>query len=62
MVEASSLALANSLTADERSDELIYPRIERIRQISAEIAFSVIRAAQAEVRFRVRILETGLIC
>ena len=62
MVEAASLGLANALTADERALDMVYPRIERIRQISAEIAFSVIRAAQAEVRFRVRILETGLIC
>ncbi|KAH9940321.1 malic enzyme [Amylocystis lapponica] len=46
MVEASSLGLANSLTDDERAVDLIYPRIERIREISAQIACSVIRAAQ----------------
>lgn len=49
MVEASSLALADSLTSEERSLELIYPRIERIREISALIATRVIRAAQREV-------------
>lgn len=48
MVEAASLALANSLNAEERALEMIYPRIERIRDISAEIAFSVVRMAQQE--------------
>ncbi|KAF9009971.1 hypothetical protein BDQ17DRAFT_1347251 [Cyathus striatus] len=46
MVEASSLGLADSLTAEERSLGLLYPRIERIREISAHIAKEVIRAAQ----------------
>ena len=46
MIEAASLGLANSLTDEERSLELVYPRIERIRDISAQIALAVIRAAQ----------------
>ncbi|KAF8636932.1 hypothetical protein AX17_003183 [Amanita inopinata Kibby_2008] len=46
MVEASSLGLADALTEEERSMELLYPRIERIREISAHIAEQVIRAAQ----------------
>nr|ADM26561.1 malic enzyme [Cunninghamella echinulata] len=46
MIEAASLGLANSLTDEERGLELVYPRIERIRDISAQIALSVIRAAQ----------------
>ncbi|KAL1703644.1 hypothetical protein EV121DRAFT_280993 [Schizophyllum commune] len=46
MVEASSLGLANSLTEDERVHDLLYPRIERIRDISAANAAAVIRAAQ----------------
>ncbi|KAI0641315.1 malic enzyme [Trametes meyenii] len=46
MVEASSLGLADSLTADERAQDLLYPRVERIREISTQIALSVIRAAQ----------------
>jgi len=46
MVEASSLGLANSLNDEERSLGLLYPRIERIREISAFIAKEVIRAAQ----------------
>ena len=50
MVEASSLGLAHSLTKDEEDVGLVYPRIERIRDISAQIAVDVIRAAQkAEV-------------
>ena len=46
MVEASSLGLARSLTKDEEDEGLVYPRIERIRDISAQIAVDVIRAAQ----------------
>ncbi|KAJ7185382.1 hypothetical protein C8R46DRAFT_882112 [Mycena filopes] len=46
MVEASSLGLANSLTQDEEAAGLLYPQIERIREISADIALQVIRAAQ----------------
>lgn len=46
MVEASSLGLADSLTEDEIALDLLYPRIERIREISAQIAMTVIRAAQ----------------
>lgn len=49
MIEAASLGLANSLTHEERGLELVYPRIERIRDISAQIALSVIRAAQNAV-------------
>jgi len=46
MVEASALGLADALTVEERDLDLIYPRIERIRDISAHIAIQVIRAAQ----------------
>ncbi|KAJ8520289.1 hypothetical protein ONZ45_g2845 [Pleurotus djamor] len=46
MVEASSLGLANSLTPEEHAMGLIYPRVERIREISAHIALAVIRSAQ----------------
>ncbi|KAF4564606.1 hypothetical protein EYR40_010772 [Pleurotus pulmonarius] len=46
MVEASSLGLANSLTPEERAMGLLYPQVERIREISVAIATSVIRAAQ----------------
>ena len=49
MVEAASLALADSLTKEERDLELVYPRIERIREISADIAARVVRMAQKEV-------------
>jgi malic enzyme len=50
MVEASSLGLAASLTEEEIASDLLYPRIERIREISAQIAMTVIRAAQKAVR------------
>ncbi|KIP04502.1 hypothetical protein PHLGIDRAFT_31333 [Phlebiopsis gigantea 11061_1 CR5-6] len=48
MIEAASLGLADSLTDEERALDLVYPRIERIREISAQIALSVIRTAQKE--------------
>ncbi|KXN92133.1 NADP-dependent malic enzyme [Leucoagaricus sp. SymC.cos] len=48
MVEASSLGLADSLTEAEHAQGLLYPRVERIREISAQIAKAVIRAAQRE--------------
>ena len=50
MIEAASLGLANSLTEAEHAQDLIYPRIERIRDISAQIAARVVRQAQKEVR------------
>ena len=46
MVEASSLGLADALTPDERAADLLYPRVDRIREISEDIALAVIRAAQ----------------
>ncbi|RDB28053.1 NADP-dependent malic enzyme [Hypsizygus marmoreus] len=46
MVEASSIGLANALTEEEHAMGLLYPRVERIREISAHIAKEVIRAAQ----------------
>ena len=57
MIEASSLGLAHSLTAEERADELLYPRIERIREISAIVTMKVIRAAQVAVRTHARDFE-----
>ncbi|KAI0264014.1 malate dehydrogenase [Gloeopeniophorella convolvens] len=46
MVEHASVALAGSLDAEERAADLVYPRLDRIRDISARIALAVIRAAQ----------------
>jgi malate dehydrogenase (oxaloacetate-decarboxylating)(NADP+) len=54
MVEASSLGLADSLTNEEIAADLLYPRVERIREISANIAMTVIRAAQKAVRLSCR--------
>ncbi|KAF5315039.1 hypothetical protein D9619_007319 [Psilocybe cf. subviscida] len=48
MVEQASIALAGSLNADESASELMYPRLTRIRDISAKIALAVIRAAQKD--------------
>ena len=49
MVEQAAIALASSLTDDEKSSGLVYPRLTRIRDISAQIALAVIRAAQKDV-------------
>ncbi|KAG9004367.1 hypothetical protein FRB94_002456 [Tulasnella sp. JGI-2019a] len=46
MIEASAIAVSESLTPDEQAHELMYPRITRIREISAFVALKVIRTAQ----------------
>ena len=46
MVEASALGLADALTDAERADGLLYPRVERTREISGHIARAGGRAAQ----------------
>jgi malate dehydrogenase (oxaloacetate-decarboxylating)(NADP+) len=48
MVLAASLALADSLTVEEKDDGLVYPRLTRIREISVGIAVGVIKTAQKE--------------
>jgi malate dehydrogenase (oxaloacetate-decarboxylating)(NADP+) len=50
MVEQASVALAGSLEKEEREAGLVYPRLNRIREISAKIALAVVRAAQNSVR------------
>ena len=47
-VVAAALALADALTPEERALELVYPRVERIREISADIAHRVVRTAQKD--------------
>jgi malate dehydrogenase (oxaloacetate-decarboxylating)(NADP+) len=49
MVEAAAFALAESLTQGEKDEGRIYPRVERIREISAKVAVAVIRAARKSV-------------
>ena len=49
MVEQAAVALAESLTEEEKQAGLVYPRLTRIRDISAQIALAVIRAAQKDV-------------
>lgn len=50
MVERAAAALASSLNDDELATGLVYPRLARIRDLSARIAMAVIRQAQTEVR------------
>ena len=49
MIEASAIAVSESLTHDEEEHELLYPRITLIREISTNVALKVIRTAQAAV-------------
>ncbi|KAJ2853404.1 hypothetical protein GGI22_004883 [Coemansia erecta] len=48
MFYAVSKALANSLTSEERELGELYPRIERIRQVAAELAAALIVQAVRE--------------
>ncbi|KAJ1908235.1 hypothetical protein LPJ81_000249 [Coemansia sp. IMI 209127] len=50
MIYAVSKALANSLTSEERELGELYPRIERIRQVAAELAAAlIVQAVREEV-------------
>jgi malate dehydrogenase (oxaloacetate-decarboxylating)(NADP+) len=49
MVEQAAIALATSLEPEEKAADLLYPRLPRIRDISAKVALAVIREAQAAV-------------
>lgn len=49
MVECAAITLSLSMTPEEVAAELVYPRIARIRDISAHIALAVIRQSQADV-------------
>ncbi|KNC99727.1 uncharacterized protein SPPG_05108 [Spizellomyces punctatus DAOM BR117] len=48
MVYQSAVTLAESLTEEERSEQRLYPRLQRIREISALIARDVIHTALRE--------------
>lgn len=55
MVERAAIELAKSLSEEELAAGLIYPRLVRIREVSALIARGVIREAQKEVRFDIKV-------
>jgi malate dehydrogenase (oxaloacetate-decarboxylating)(NADP+) len=46
MIHAAAQALSESLTSEERARNLLYPDVERIREVSIIIAHGVIRSAQ----------------
>lgn len=46
MITASAIALSEALTPEEKEASLLYPRLNRIRDVSAVVAFGVVRAAQ----------------
>jgi len=48
MITGSAIALSEAVDEDEASTGLLYPRLTRIRDVSAKVASGVIRAAQKE--------------
>ncbi|KIK69626.1 hypothetical protein GYMLUDRAFT_34011 [Collybiopsis luxurians FD-317 M1] len=48
MVEKAAFALSTSLNEEEKNRELVYPRLDRIREISAQVALAVAREAQKD--------------
>lgn len=46
MITASAIALSEALTPEEKEAALLYPRLTRIRDVSAVVAAGVVRAAQ----------------
>ncbi|KAJ8080713.1 hypothetical protein PM082_017547 [Marasmius tenuissimus] len=48
MIEAAAQALASSLTDEEKERDFLYPRLTRIREVSAKIALEVGREAKKE--------------
>lgn len=60
MIDASATSLAASLLPSEISQGLLYPDLARIRDVSAQVALGVIRAAQeAGVDREVRLRSMG---
>lgn len=48
MITASAISLSEALTPEEKEASLLYPRLNRIRDVSAVVALGVVRAAQKE--------------
>ncbi|CED83303.1 malate dehydrogenase [Phaffia rhodozyma] len=48
MLETTSIALSEALTPSETAANLLYPRIDRIQEISAQVAARVIQVAQKQ--------------
>lgn len=46
MITGSALALSEAVTPEEVENGLLYPRLTRIRDVSAKVAAGVVRAAQ----------------
>ncbi|KIR70495.1 malate dehydrogenase (oxaloacetate-decarboxylating)(NADP+) [Cryptococcus deuterogattii CA1014] len=48
MITASAIALSEALTPEEKQKGLLYPRLERIRAVSARVAAGVVKKAQED--------------
>lgn len=48
MITASAIALSEALNEEEKKAGLLYPRLDRIREVSAKVAAGVVKRAQEE--------------
>jgi malate dehydrogenase (oxaloacetate-decarboxylating)(NADP+) len=48
MITAAAMALSESLNQEEKDKGLMYPRLGRIREVSARVSAGVVRMAQKE--------------
>ncbi|KWU43902.1 hypothetical protein RHOSPDRAFT_34524 [Rhodotorula sp. JG-1b] len=46
LIQAAAVGLANSLTPEEKQRDLLYPDVERIREVSIKVAVKVVQTAQ----------------
>nr|ODN92478.1 malate dehydrogenase (oxaloacetate-decarboxylating)(NADP+) [Cryptococcus depauperatus CBS 7841] len=48
MITASAISLSEALTPEEKEKGLLYPRLDRIREVSARVAAGVVKKAQED--------------
>lgn len=48
MITASAIALSEARNEEEEAKGLLYPRLERIREVSARVAAGVVKKAMEE--------------
>jgi malate dehydrogenase (oxaloacetate-decarboxylating)(NADP+) len=48
MITASAIALSKAINAEEEAAGLLYPRLERIREVSARVSAGVVMTAQEQ--------------
>ena len=48
MITASAMSLSTAINAEEEAASLLYPRLDRIREVSARVAAGVVKKAQEQ--------------